>query len=154
MLQDPSLLDYNEQKYFSEFLDDILQGPKPSLTTATITTDKKRGRPRKDKKQLLSDNEKRMNHVVSEQRRRKLIKDGFEQLVEIIPGLNDVNSTSKSTVLFKTAEYIKELEQRVEMLTRELNRKNASGGGGQLNYNSVNHFSVPPSFLVPSRADL
>ena len=148
MLQDPSLLDYNEQKYFSEFLDDILQGPS-KVPTATTVTDKKRGRPRKDKKTLLSDSEKRMNHVVSEQRRRKLIKDGFEQLVEMIPGLNDVNGTSKSTVLFKTAEYIKELEQRVEMLTRELNMKN--GGGMAMNFNNVNHYSVPPSFLVHNR---
>ncbi|KAI8901253.1 hypothetical protein BC833DRAFT_578549 [Globomyces pollinis-pini] len=87
--------------------------------------------PRRD---LLTESEKRVNHVVSEQRRRKLIREGFQVLVDLTPALSSVVPTStgpgntsgqhsKSTVLFKAADYIRELKQQVEFLTAQLQNK-------------------------------
>ncbi|KAI8876543.1 hypothetical protein K501DRAFT_160622, partial [Backusella circina FSU 941] len=62
-------------------------------------------------KDLLSEDEKRLNHIASEQKRRNTIRSGFKELTEIIPTLKNINN-SKSTILFKAVEYIKHLDRR------------------------------------------
>ncbi|OAD04423.1 helix-loop-helix DNA-binding domain-containing transcription factor, partial [Mucor lusitanicus CBS 277.49] len=60
---------------------------------------------------ILTDDEKRVNHIASEQKRRNTIRLGFKELTDIIPTLKNINN-SKSTILFKAVEYIKHLDKR------------------------------------------
>ncbi|OAQ31760.1 hypothetical protein K457DRAFT_51448, partial [Linnemannia elongata AG-77] len=66
-------------------------------------------------KELLTEEEKRANHIASEQKRRNTIRNGFKDMTDIIPDLKDVNS-SKSTILFKAVDFIKHLERRNRIL--------------------------------------
>jgi hypothetical protein len=109
----------------------------------------------KPKRDLLTEDEKRINHVVSEQRRRALIRDGFQALVSLTPALqtqpvntgpgNTGGSHSKSTILFKAADYIKELQQQVDQLKSQLRMEKE-----KYKYPYQPSFvNVPPSFLAP-----
>lgn len=181
----PSLLDPSEHKFFSEFLDGLMESPTsdqidtslkrniklqdPRLQNMQIKgyaalglahdaskVQKKRGpgRPKKVdrdlensktdesakrgyRRDLLTENEKRQNHVVSEQKRRAMIKDGFQRLIDLTPSLSDSppvstgpgntgGTHSKSTVLFKAAEYIFQLKQQVAMLERQIESSSVS----------------------------
>ncbi|KAF9212581.1 hypothetical protein BGZ59_006583 [Podila verticillata] len=81
--------------------------PKGSSTTPTTK--------RKPYKELLTEEEKRANHIASEQKRRNTIRNGFKDMTDIIPDLKDINS-SKSTILFKAVDFIKYLEKRNKTL--------------------------------------
>ncbi|KAI8335122.1 hypothetical protein BC941DRAFT_431296 [Chlamydoabsidia padenii] len=67
----------------------------------------------------LSKDEKRVNHIASEQKRRQNIRTGFQQLTDLIPTLKSMPH-SKSTILFKTADYIKHTEKRNKVLLQRL----------------------------------
>ncbi|CAO3572217.1 unnamed protein product [Mortierella alpina] len=82
----------------------------PTSAAATAATTK-----RKPYKELLTEEEKRANHIASEQKRRNTIRNGFKDMTDIIPDLKDVNS-SKSTILFKAVDFIKYLERRNQIL--------------------------------------
>ncbi|KAF9275368.1 hypothetical protein BGZ68_010842 [Mortierella alpina] len=82
----------------------------PTSAAATSATTK-----RKPYKELLTEEEKRANHIASEQKRRNTIRNGFKDMTDIIPDLKDVNS-SKSTILFKAVDFIKYLERRNQIL--------------------------------------
>ncbi|KAI8372881.1 uncharacterized protein BYT42DRAFT_578311 [Radiomyces spectabilis] len=62
-------------------------------------------------KDLLTEEEKRANHIASEQKRRSTIRSGFKDLTDLVPTLKNINN-SKSTVLFKAVDFIKHLEKR------------------------------------------
>ncbi|CEG71145.1 hypothetical protein RMATCC62417_06928 [Rhizopus microsporus] len=79
----------------------------------SVTLAKKRHR------DLLSDDQKRANHIASEQKRRNMIRSGFRELTELIPTLKNINN-SKSTILFKSVDYIKQLEKRNKILKERL----------------------------------
>ena len=68
-------------------------------------------RRRKSGRELLSEEEKRANHIASEQKRRSTIRNGFKDLTDLVPSLKNMNN-SKSNVLFQAVEFIKYLEQR------------------------------------------
>ncbi|KAI7857193.1 hypothetical protein BDC45DRAFT_43363 [Circinella umbellata] len=76
-----------------------------------------RSRPQKE---LLTEAEKRANHIASEQKRRTTIRTGFKDLTEIVPTLKNINN-SKSTVLFKAVDYIRYLEKRTKSLKEKVN---------------------------------
>ncbi|KAF9421316.1 hypothetical protein BGZ76_003985, partial [Entomortierella beljakovae] len=76
---------------------------------------------RKPYKELLTEEEKRANHIASEQKRRNTIRNGFKDMTEIIPDLKDVNS-SKSTILFKAVDFIRYLEKRNKNLQEKANQ--------------------------------
>ncbi|KAG0180342.1 hypothetical protein DFQ29_000868 [Apophysomyces sp. BC1021] len=73
----------------------------------------------KTNRDLLTEEEKRANHIASEQKRRNTIRNGFKDLTEIIPTLKNINN-SKSTILFKAVDYIKHLEKRNKGLRERL----------------------------------
>lgn len=79
-----------------------------SNSISSITSSSKRSRLNKD---LLTEDEKRINHIASEQKRRNTIRLGFKDLTDIIPTLKNINN-SKSTILFKAVEFIKHLDKR------------------------------------------
>jgi hypothetical protein len=67
----------------------------------------------------LTEEEKRSNHIASEQKRRSTIRTGFKDLTDIVPTLKNLNN-SKSTVLFKAVDYIKYLEKRNKSLREKM----------------------------------
>ncbi|KAI9266769.1 hypothetical protein BDA99DRAFT_436662 [Phascolomyces articulosus] len=66
------------------------------------------GRGRKPPHELLSDAQKKANHIASEQKRRANIRIGFDQLVDIVPTLSHCHR-SESLILQKSADYIRQL---------------------------------------------
>ncbi|KAK9703252.1 hypothetical protein K7432_010839 [Basidiobolus ranarum] len=80
----------------------------------------KSDRLRKGNKELLTEEEKRANHIASEQKRRNMIRSGFRDLTEIVPALRDMNN-SKSTILFKAVDFIKRLERKNQRLKNKAN---------------------------------
>lgn len=69
----------------------------------------------------LTEDQKRENHIKSEQKRRTLIREGFEDLGELVPGLRG-GGFSKSAVLIMSAEWLEELMQGNEVLRQRLDQ--------------------------------
>lgn len=69
----------------------------------------------------LTEDQKRENHIKSEQKRRTLIREGFEDLGELVPGLRG-GGFSKSAVLIMTADWLEELMQGNDVLRRRLDQ--------------------------------
>lgn len=80
-----------------------------SVSSVNSSYGPKRQKP--NNRDILTDDEKRVNHIASEQKRRNTIRLGFKELTDIIPTLKNINN-SKSTILFKAVEYIKHLDKR------------------------------------------
>ncbi|KAI7885406.1 hypothetical protein K492DRAFT_123853, partial [Lichtheimia hyalospora FSU 10163] len=85
---------------------------------------------------ILNEMEKRANHTASEQKRRNTIRAALNEITQTVPGLQDTN-INKSTILFKTAEYIHYLDRRNRRLRErvaELHHK----AGYSSQYPSIN----------------
>ncbi|KAI8388076.1 uncharacterized protein BYT42DRAFT_558864 [Radiomyces spectabilis] len=65
-------------------------------------------RARKAPHELLTEAEKKANHIASEQKRRQNIRLGFDQLIEIVPSLNQGNR-SEALILQKSVDHIRHL---------------------------------------------
>ncbi|KXH38243.1 helix-loop-helix DNA-binding domain-containing protein [Colletotrichum salicis] len=71
-----------------------------------------------EEKPRLTEAEKKQNHIASEQKRRQAIREGFDRLTELVPGLEG-QGRSEGLVLKKTVEFMKEqLRQRQELVER------------------------------------
>lgn len=99
-------------------------------------------------KQLLSTPQKRLNHIMSEQKRRNAIRDGYAQLISLLsPGgsapvigmptrgrpkgsgsRGKGQSKGKSGVLFRAVEYCRWLEEGRDALREEVLRLEAAAG--------------------------
>lgn len=73
----------------------------------------------KPPRENLTEEQKRENHIKSEQKRRTLIKEGFDDLCDIVPGLKG-GGFSKSTMLAMAAEWLEEMLRGNEMLKAQL----------------------------------
>ncbi|KAK2047500.1 helix-loop-helix DNA-binding domain-containing protein [Colletotrichum somersetense] len=62
----------------------------------------------KPPRENLTEAQKRENHIKSEQKRRTLIKEGFDDLCELVPGLKG-GGFSKSTMLTMAAEWLEDI---------------------------------------------
>jgi hypothetical protein len=71
------------------------------------------------KKENLTMDQRRVNHINSEQKRRDQIKEGYADLERLVPGLRGLNA-SKSAALKYTAEYIVNLEQGNKAISKLL----------------------------------
>jgi len=69
----------------------------------------------------LTEDQKRENHIKSEQKRRTLIREGFEDLGELVPGLRG-GGFSKSAVLIMSADWLEDLLQGNEALKKRLDQ--------------------------------
>ncbi|PQE30037.1 BHLH family transcription factor protein [Rutstroemia sp. NJR-2017a WRK4] len=74
----------------------------------------------------LTEDQKRENHIKSEQKRRTLIREGFEDLGELVPGLRG-GGFSKSAVLVMAADWLEELLRGNEVLRGKI--EEVRGGG-------------------------
>ncbi|CDS08944.1 hypothetical protein LRAMOSA10304 [Lichtheimia ramosa] len=63
---------------------------------------------RKAPHELLTEAEKKANHIASEQKRRQNIRLGFDQLIDIVPSLNHGNR-SEALILQKSIDHIRQL---------------------------------------------
>ncbi|OMJ14427.1 Protein max [Smittium culicis] len=68
--------------------------------------------------ELLSETQKRANHIASEQRRRHNIRNKYEKLIELVPTL-DIMQRSEAVILEKTIEYVKFLILENEILSKK-----------------------------------
>lgn len=67
-------------------------------------------------KPRLTEQEKKNNHIASEQKRRAAIREGFDRLTELVPGLEG-QGRSESVVLKKTVDYLRvQLQRRKELI--------------------------------------
>ena len=73
----------------------------------------------------LTEEQKRENHIRSEQKRRTLIKEGFDDLCELVPSLNG-GGFSKSTMLSIAGDYLEEIIRGNETLADQLASLNGS----------------------------
>jgi Helix-loop-helix DNA-binding domain len=115
----------------------------PSLTNGNASTT---GAPRS--KPLLSTPQKRLNHIMSEQKRRNAIRDGYAQLIALLAPAGSPNrigmptrgrpkgsglrgkgqSKGKSGVLFRAVEYCRWLEEGRDALRDEVLRVEGAAG--------------------------
>lgn len=77
-------------------------------------------------KPRLTEQEKKSNHIASEQKRRAAIREGFDRLTELVPGLEG-QGRSESIVLNKTVEFMRlKLRERQELIAE------VEGRGGRI----------------------
>ncbi|KAJ5175865.1 uncharacterized protein N7482_001742 [Penicillium canariense] len=75
----------------------------------------------------LSEEQKRTNHILSEQKRRNLIRQGFDDLCSLVPGLRG-GGFSKSAMLTQAADWLEDLLRGNEILQSQLtDRKGING---------------------------
>ncbi|KAK5992644.1 hypothetical protein PT974_06059 [Cladobotryum mycophilum] len=85
-----------------------------SAGNATTTTSPPGG----DEKPRLTEEEKKQNHIASEQKRRQAIREGFDRLTELVPGLEG-QGRSEGLVLKRTVEFMREqLKERQALVER------------------------------------
>ncbi|KAM0283889.1 hypothetical protein ACHAQH_002271 [Verticillium albo-atrum] len=77
-----------------------------------------------DDKPRLTEAEKKQNHIASEQKRRQAIREGFDRLTELVPGLEG-QGRSEGLVLQRTVRYMREQLGERRALVRKVE---ASGG--------------------------
>ncbi|KAG2175009.1 hypothetical protein INT43_006071 [Umbelopsis isabellina] len=75
---------------------------------STSSSKPRAGRGKKPPHELLSEAEKKANHIASEQKRRQNIRVGFDQLVEIVPALSQ-SHRSEALILQKSVDHIHKL---------------------------------------------
>ncbi|RKF80636.1 putative bhlh family transcription factor protein [Golovinomyces cichoracearum] len=73
----------------------------------------------KPARENLTEEQKRENHIKSEQKRRTLIREGFEDLNELVPGLQG-GGFSKSVVLAQAADWLENLIRGNESLRAKI----------------------------------
>ncbi|CAO3699603.1 unnamed protein product [Rhizopus stolonifer] len=115
-------------------------------------------------KELLSDKQKKANHIASEQKRRNTIRGGFKELTELVPTLKNINN-SKSIILFKSVEYVKQLDKRNQQLKDTLmilQRKVKQKQISKRKHMSYHSISIPsdivnttytPALVMPASVD-
>ncbi|KAJ9149275.1 BHLH family transcription factor [Pleurostoma richardsiae] len=75
----------------------------------------------KPARENLTEEQKRENHIKSEQKRRTLIKEGFDDLCDLVPGLKG-GGFSKSVMLTMAAEWLEEVMKGNQQLAAQLDR--------------------------------
>ena len=74
-------------------------------------------------KDRLTDAEKKQNHILSEQKRRQAIRQGFDRLAEMTPGMTGMGRSEANVLAHATAELKHQLAMK-EIIKRKLMAKN------------------------------
>jgi hypothetical protein len=103
--------------------------PPPKKRRRTGNRDLSPPKPREN----LTDEQKRENHIKSEQKRRQMIADGYNEMTKVIPGL-EASGLSKSLMLQTAGTFLENLKSGNERLRAQLEAlkaaEEASNGGG------------------------
>ncbi|KAI0882277.1 uncharacterized protein GGS22DRAFT_170590 [Annulohypoxylon maeteangense] len=78
-----------------------------------------------DDKPRLTEEEKKQNHIASEQKRREAIRAGFDRLCDLVPGLEG-HGRSEGFVLKETVKYMREQLARRRELVEEAETRGAT----------------------------
>ncbi|KAK3394560.1 hypothetical protein B0H63DRAFT_444704 [Podospora didyma] len=76
----------------------------------------------------LTEEEKKANHILSEQKRRQAIREGFDKLANTVPGLQG-QGRSEGMVLQGTLKFIRE---QLERLEKNIMRMEEAGRGHEV----------------------
>jgi hypothetical protein len=74
-------------------------------------------------KPRLTEQEKKNNHIASEQKRRQAIRDGFDRLANIVPGMAG-QGRSENLVLQSTLEFMKKQLEEYNAMMAEAELRN------------------------------
>ncbi|KAI0485567.1 hypothetical protein F4859DRAFT_528527 [Xylaria cf. heliscus] len=99
---------------------DLNGSPDSSSTTQEMSGKRRKSAPSQPKppRENLTDAQKRENHIKSEQKRRGAIKEGFDDLVFIVPNLQN-GGYSKSSMLNLAGDWLESLIKENQMLDSE-----------------------------------
>ncbi|OJJ32363.1 hypothetical protein ASPWEDRAFT_117780 [Aspergillus wentii DTO 134E9] len=73
----------------------------------------------KSARENLTEDQKRSNHILSEQKRRNLIRQGFDEMCSLVPGLRG-GGFSKSAMLTQAADWLEDTIRGNEILRAQL----------------------------------
>lgn len=91
-------------------------------SSSTPTNSSRQGGVSERDKPRLTEQEKKNNHIASEQKRRAAIREGFDRLTELVPGLEG-QGRSESIVLKKTVDFMHlQIKERKELIA-EIERR-------------------------------
>ena len=99
------------------------------LSSVTESSKKKRsGSAQRLQRENLTEAQKRSNHILSEQKRRNLIKRGFDDLHDLVPEIRN-GGLSKSSVLMEAANFLEKLIEENEAFRRLARGLSGDGAG-------------------------
>lgn len=105
----------SSQRRMNRDADDDRSSSTPTAASKSVSGQEK-------EKPRLTDQEKKNNHIASEQKRRAAIREGFDRLTELVPGLEG-QGRSESIVLQKTVDFIHtQLQERRDLIAEIENR--------------------------------
>ncbi|AET39017.1 Ino4p Ecym_3542 [Eremothecium cymbalariae DBVPG len=97
-----------------------------NVIDADVTSSKVIFQEKDASREKLSHNQKRVNHVTSEQRRREILREYYDRLVKIVPDLEESENRSEWQIYVKTKNYLHWLYTRNEQLRKHLNYFNVT----------------------------
>jgi Helix-loop-helix DNA-binding domain len=97
------------------------------VSTENLSRKPKSQHGNKPARENLTEEQKRTNHILSEQKRRNLIKQGFEELCSLVPELRG-GGFSKSAMLIQAAEWLEDMLRGNEILKNQLSELKAMNG--------------------------
>lgn len=113
-----------DKMHHVEFLENIsmnFQQISPKLTLTNNIPDSssntKKKRP-SSSVSLLTPEQRKENHINSENRRRAQIRSCFDELVKIVPDIDSTENRSELAILTKTANYIERLRSENAQLEK------------------------------------
>ena len=95
------------------------QAQRCSVENISLKSGESQSGEQKSNRENLTEEQKRSNHILSEQKRRNLIKQGFDDLCGLVPELKG-GSYSKSAMLALAADWLEELVRGNERLKDQL----------------------------------
>jgi hypothetical protein len=94
------------------------------LNSPTQSEKNDHGKPKPGRIPRLSQDQKRLNHLESEKRRRQCVKEAFDRLIDTSPFFKGASYGSKSNLLDRVAQYIHSLHNDIHILTHHLHSLN------------------------------
>jgi heteromeric Ino2p/Ino4p transcription factor len=84
----------------------------------------------------LTEAQKKENHIRSEQKRREAIRDGFDRLASIVPGMEG-QGRSEAVVLEATLQHMREKINERERLIEDAKARGVDTAGWELSQETV-----------------
>lgn len=81
-------------------------------------------KPRAKKRNRLSETQIKQNHVTSEKRRREIVRNIYDELVNLVPDLTEKENRSELMIYTKSINYIRWLYAKNKRLRLQLIEKN------------------------------
>ncbi|KAL2291037.1 hypothetical protein FJTKL_13737 [Diaporthe vaccinii] len=91
----------------------------PNMSSPDKSSPPRDGANGQDEKPRLTEEQKRQNHISSEQKRRQAIRDGFDKMASIVPGLEG-QGRSEGHVLNVSVQFILEQVQERRRLVEQI----------------------------------